>query len=406
VEALFNYTQSVSFDPFKLEALIRLNTVSQEIRGGTISSVILNDLEARRSWLAALKSAAAFFNGHLPFEIVFDPNLAQEGETDYAREQVNLAMRIAVEPSEVGFTALNALIAGLENTGKRKAWGFAGWPLRDIEPKTPETVLFQGKRALTFKVEVALVNERGKTIAESNVTLRSEGLDFTAGDAAVATPSSDMALVRFRKVNANDLTPTLNVMIREVNGIKGRALNESGYIAIVAGDLDEAYKVYKRAHPQIGDVGPAGGIVFYDKGAISDGWRYLEAAPAETEFTAQWGAYGDDVARTDVAVGTGKRNTQVIVERLRQLGENGRAAQLCASLDFDGYKDWFLPSKDELNLMWQNLKRKGLGSFSNSYYWSSSQYYTNYSWYQRFSDGNPFSASKYSTSSVRAARAF
>jgi hypothetical protein len=164
VETLFNYTQSVAFDSSKLEALTRLNTVSQKIRGNTISANILNDLEARRSWLAALKSATAFFNGHLPFELVFDPNLVQEGETDYTREQVNLAMRIAVEPSEAGFTAL---IAGLENTGKRKSWGFAGWTLRDIEPKTSETVLFQGNRAFMFKVEVALVNERGKTIAEA-----------------------------------------------------------------------------------------------------------------------------------------------------------------------------------------------------------------------------------------------
>jgi hypothetical protein len=145
--------------------------------------------------------------------------------------------------------------------------------------------------------------------------LRSEGLDFADGDTAVATPSSDIALVRFRKVNANDLTPTLNVVIREVNGIRGKSLNQSGYIAIVAGDLEEAYIASaagnsEKAHAsntyKIGDVGLACGIVFYDKGAISDGWLYLEAAPAKTEFTAQWGSYGADVAGTDVAVGTEK----------------------------------------------------------------------------------------------------
>ena len=31
----------------------------------------------------------------------------------------------------------------------------------------------------------------------------------------------------------------------------------------------------------IGDIGPAGGYIFYDKGYYSDGWRYLEAAPAD-----------------------------------------------------------------------------------------------------------------------------
>ena len=32
---------------------------------------------------------------------------------------------------------------------------------------------------------------------------------------------------------------------------------------------------------KVGDEGPAGGIIFYDKGEYSDGWRYLEAAPAD-----------------------------------------------------------------------------------------------------------------------------
>ncbi|MDR0706732.1 MAG: DUF1566 domain-containing protein [Treponema sp.] len=150
---------------------------------------------------------------------------------------------------------------------------------------------------------------------------------------------------------------------------------------------------------KIGDFGPAGGIVFYDKGVFSNGWRYLEAVPAETEFTAQWGAYGRDVAGTGTIVGSGKRNTQLIVERLRQLGESGRAAQLCAGLDFDGYKDWFLPSKDELNLMYQNLN-------SNDWYWSSSQSNTYYAWAQNFSSGYQYHYYKNLTYSVRAARSF
>jgi TolB-like protein len=164
-------------------------------------------------------------------------------------------------------------------------------------------------------------------------------------------------------------------------------------------------QVYK-----IGDLGPAGGLVFYDKGVFSNGWRYLEAAPVETEFTAPWGAFQKNVSGTGTAVGGGKRNTQLIIDRLKQLGESGNAAQLCVSLDFDGYKDWFLPCKDELNLMYRNLKSKGLGGFSSDWYWSSSETHSMAAWVQKFSNGEQYSyhdgGNKPFTFFVRAVRAF
>jgi len=48
----------------------------------------------------------------------------------------------------------------------------------------------------------------------------------------------------------------------------------------------KAVKIYK-----IGDRGPAGGFVFYDKGDYSDGWRYLEVAPNDLG-EAEWGLRG------------------------------------------------------------------------------------------------------------------
>jgi hypothetical protein len=158
---------------------------------------------------------------------------------------------------------------------------------------------------------------------------------------------------------------------------------------------------------RIGERGPASGWVFYDKGVFSNGWRYLEAAPPETEFSAEWGAYEKYVGTTVTAMGSGKRNTQVIVEFLKRQGETNKAAQLCAALEFDGFKDWFLPSRDELNLMYKNLKVKGLGGFSG-WYWSSSEGYILSAWNQDFSDGSQdyYGGNKTNPSSVRAVRAF
>ena len=157
---------------------------------------------------------------------------------------------------------------------------------------------------------------------------------------------------------------------------------------------------------QIGDIGPAGGIIFHDKGMFSNNWQYLEAAPLETEVSAQWGASGYDVEGTSLVVGAGKRNTELILERLNELGETGRAAQICTNLNFDGFNDWFLPSREELDLMYKNLKVKNMGGFSSSIYWSSSQYNINYSWIQIFTYGPRYENNKRTMNSVRAIRAF
>jgi len=166
---------------------------------------------------------------------------------------------------------------------------------------------------------------------------------------------------------------------------------------------------------KIGDIGPAGGLVFYDKGQPTEGWRYLEAAPEAYEFTAFWGFEGTEVAGTGTGIGSGKRNTDIMVQLLsamldgrvspgkkntEEAGSNreltNNAAYKCSKLEINGFKDWFLPSKDELNLMYSALHSKNMGAFKDNYYWSSSVWYeennhlfnSKYNtWIQTFSGG-------------------
>jgi hypothetical protein len=138
---------------------------------------------------------------------------------------------------------------------------------------------------------------------------------------------------------------------------------------------------------KVGDRGPAAGWVFYDKGYYSNGWRYLEAAPLELEFTAKPGPL-NKFRGTESGLGYGKQNTAKIVEYIRVTNiRDTCAAQMCAQLEFNGFKDWFLPSKDELNLMYRNLKYKGFGEFKDDTYWSSTNYDKNRAWYQYFDSG-------------------
>jgi len=96
----------------------------------------------------------------------------------------------------------------------------------------------------------------------------------------------------------------------------------------------------------IGDTGLAGGIIFYDQGAVINGWRYLEAAPYDQNTGMQWGTQSINTGATGTAIGTGKSNTAAIVAALGT--GYSYPALLCKNFSLNGYSDWFLPSTDEL----------------------------------------------------------
>lgn len=71
------------------------------------------------------------------------------------------------------------------------------------------------------------------------------------------------------------------------------------------------------------------------------------------------------------------------------------------------YSDWYLPSKKELNLLWN--ESRAVGGFDSSCYWSSSEYLDNGSngaWCQSFRNGYQDFHDKSFTHSIRAVRAF
>jgi hypothetical protein len=247
VEALFNYTQAITFDRGQIEALARLGAVTSSISGGTISQRIVSDLQAYDRWLGVFRDTSRFFEEHPPFEIRFDPNLTQHGETDYARRTATVAMRVVLAPSEAGFDALNALLAGLERTGRRGVWGFDGGPLLPTQPKTEGTLVFGGERDFSFRLEASLLNENGKTLGRGVVTLESELPLFSAGDKAVSLPPETFALLRFPDIRAEDLTPSLTIVINAVNGIPAQTLSATGYMCIEAAELEAKFAAEQKA---------------------------------------------------------------------------------------------------------------------------------------------------------------
>ena len=140
-----------------------------------------------------------------------------------------------------------------------------------------------------------------------------------------------------------------------------------------------------------GDVGPAGGFIFHvNPNFAKDGWRYLEAAPFDQSAGAKWGCFRKSIdGARGMAVGTGRQNTK---DMIAACPDPGTAAHLCATLDLNGFRDWFLPSRDELALMYKHLMAAGVSDFGtrgitdNFTYWSSSQQTTDMANHVDFAD--------------------
>ena len=150
-----------------------------------------------------------------------------------------------------------------------------------------------------------------------------------------------------------------------------------------------------------------GGIIAYLDNTNQHG---IIAAPNDQSYGIQW--YNGDYIVTGAigtAIGTGQTNTTAIV--LAQ-GEGDYAAKLCDDLVLNGYSDWFLPSKDELNMLYKNRNLIGGFDMTSGIYWSSSEDYFNnatilyYAWNQLFYDGGQYNYYKGNAYRVRAVRAF
>jgi len=156
--------------------------------------------------------------------------------------------------------------------------------------------------------------------------------------------------------------------------------------------------------------GSSGGKIFYYSKAgftMTDNKQichYLEAAPADMSGKLAWASSSytrTNISGTETGIGTGRKNTAVILTT----DAAAPAAKACKEYNYGGKTDWFLPSRDEMNILY--LGRNYVGGLSNTYYWSSSLDSYGDAWLHSFSSGGQGSTKfKDGTDSVRAVRAF
>lgn len=114
---------------------------------------------------------------------------------------------------------------------------------------------------------------------------------------------------------------------------------------------------------------------------------------------------------------SGEMNTAIIISNQGNGDGSTYAARICNELQISEggktYGDWYLPSKEELNLMYNSKATinatavaNGGSSFASVKYWSSTENGTNYAWTVSFLLGGQNIDVKSFTYRVRAVRAF
>lgn len=118
---------------------------------------------------------------------------------------------------------------------------------------------------------------------------------------------------------------------------------------------------------EVGDTGPAGGTVFYIV-AGSNGTHGMESSPEETELHS-WGCLKQHIEGAgNKGVGEGKSNFYAIIAK-----GCSPIANAVQEHSVNGFDDWYLGSRNEVELM-LNVIPAPQYQYRRMYYWTSSQH--------------------------------
>ena len=129
----------------------------------------------------------------------------------------------------------------------------------------------------------------------------------------------------------------------------------------------------------VGDLGPGGGVIFYEKADWTDGWKYLEAAdekwlngvPTESGHTIDWtqefGTSSSTYNSTVNTLGYGDQNTY------NTASYNNNRNNLMFNNVYGNVRGWFLPSLNEAYELYDyKLVDNSVLNLENAIYYTSS----------------------------------
>lgn len=167
-------------------------------------------------------------------------------------------------------------------------------------------------------------------------------------------------------------------------------LSITGCDSIRLGILEPTKLIAERLKCAVTKIGEKfnGGILIYILKPTDPG--YEASMPhgfivANEIFRSRWynGVYINTGALA-TSIGSGLINTNTV--NLKQgLTQSSYATGIARAYNGGGYSDWFLPSKEELNIMF--LNKTSVVSCVDNLYWSSSEFSSNFAWAQDFGTG-------------------
>ncbi|HOY31210.1 MAG TPA: DUF1566 domain-containing protein [Bacteroidales bacterium] len=243
----------------------------------------------------------------------------------------------------------------------------------------------------------------------SSLTGAPTNVSAFANDAGYLTAEVDGSLT-----NELQTVTRIGSVITLSNG--GGSFTDSVVNYTAGAGIDISGNIIKTKTYTVGEFA-RGGIVFW---VDETGQHGLVCAKTDQDGGSgiRWhgGTYTNTMALGDGPL-SGTMNTAIIIGNQGYGDGATYAARICSELQITEsgktYGDWYLPTKEELNLLYQNKDvidataiAHGGTAFAVANYWSSTEYNNGFAWMQYFSTGNQNMVNKANPNRVRAIRSF
>lgn len=200
----------------------------------------------------------------------------------------------------------------------------------------------------------------------------------------LATGSSVFSTYAANPVSKEYVDSQIQSLQRQINSIQPGIIYTAGAgisitnNVITVTDATPTYSLYQQAQ---------GGVIYYLDRSNAHG---LAAALVNQSDGIQWSPNTDTTGAELVGIYLGKQNTARITQYYSASPIGSYAASLCATYNGGGYTDWYLPTRDELVLMYIASKNTTDLPQDTNPYWTSTEYpnNSNQAWNVDFSNGN------------------